>query len=463
MYELAPEKIDGYWKFRYKTESIAARVSQIYVLFFSGGITLAVMLVEIIRRKKDRIPKILALLCFLVLPVLQSLAMESPETEKWRISNSGIVLLTTVLSITWFVSNYRFLYNPFNRTIKDLLDSISDLAFFTDPKFDIINKNQIAAQEFGALRLEKNILTILSKNSQLTLPEINALVEELEVGKKKTRELKLCIDGKEKIYQLKIAKFERGNLHLGYTFILTNLTEILEREKELKVANTIKDNLFAIISHDLRKPALAFRGISKKVNYLLQEKRFDTLNQYGHSLEKAAYSLNNLLDNLLKWALQQKDILPYRPINIKVGAATQEILMLFNQMAADKNISLNITIDDSATVFVDENAYATIIRNLVDNAIKYTPDGGHIALSVEQLEQTIIIRVEDSGIGIAPDKMDTLFELKPNKSKRGTAGEKGTGLGLTLVKDLVKLNKGLIKVRNNWHHGATFELELPIV
>lgn len=461
IYEISPEKIAGFWKFTMH-ESMITIGLQIYILLGVVGINVVAMLVEITRNKKDRYKKIIALLCFLLLPYLVNYLLLPAQDDKWNIPNTGLTILIYAFSATWFVSNYRFLYNPFNKTISDLLDSISDLAFFTDAQFTIVDKNKIAIQEFGVLNVEKNMLTILAQYSQFTVAQIDELVHNLAVEKNATKELKLVIDDKEKIYQLKIAKFERGNLHLGYTFILTNLTEILEREQALKTANVIKDNLFAIISHDLRKPALAFRGISKKVNFLIQQKRFADLNKYGHSLESAAFSLNNLLDNLLNWALQQRDVLPYSPKNIKVAEVTQEILALFNQMAVDKNIAIHTTISEEATAFVDENVYATIIRNLVDNAIKYTPTGGRIDLAAEQLAETIIISVKDSGIGIAAEKMETLFELKANKSKRGTVGEKGTGLGLSLVRDLVKLNKGTIKVKKNWRQGVIFEVALPV-
>ena len=86
-----------------------------------------------------------------------------------------------------------------------------------------------------------------------------------------------------------------------------------------------KDRLFAIISHDLRKPALAFRGVSKKVNFLIQQQEFDTLNKFGENIEKAAFSLNSLLDNLLNWALSQRNVLPYQPVPLNIAQETEEI------------------------------------------------------------------------------------------------------------------------------------------
>lgn len=238
--------------------------------------------------------------------------------------------------------------------------------------------------------------------------------------------------------------------------------EISQQKTELQQLNITKDRLFAIISHDLRKPALAFRGISKKVRFLLEQKEFDTLDKYGSSLEKAANALNGLLDNLLKWALQQRDMLPYRPIAMNVAEVTEEIMDLFEQMAAEKNIALKTNIPEVAIAFVDQNAYATIIRNLIDNAIKFTPEGGTVTLKATEHASEMLLEVKDSGVGIPKEKLTKLFELQKQKSTQGTAGEQGTGLGLSLVKDLVALNKGRIKVLNQSQQGTTFVLAFPI-
>lgn len=237
--------------------------------------------------------------------------------------------------------------------------------------------------------------------------------------------------------------------------------QITQQKIALQQLNTTKDRLFAIISHDLRKPALAFRGISKKVKFLIQQQEFDTLDKYGASLEKAAYSLNNLLDNLLNWALKQRNVLPYQPIPLQVAELTTEVMELFDQMAADKNITFNLDIPNSTVAFADPNAYATIIRNLIDNALKYTPNGGMIEIVAQEQTTNVLLKITDSGVGIPAEKIAQLFDLQKHKSTQGTKGEMGAGLGLTLVKDLIALNKGTIHVQSKVNRGTTFEVLLP--
>lgn len=236
---------------------------------------------------------------------------------------------------------------------------------------------------------------------------------------------------------------------------------IVEQSEELKSLNATKDRLFGIIGHDLRKPALAFRGISKKVNFLIKRKEFDTLNRLGENLEQTAFSLNSLLDNLLNWALKQQNGLTIEPQPVNIQQATEEILQLFLQIADEKGIYLALDMTPKIHVYADQNALNTIIRNLVDNAIKFTPEGGKVEVISAQKGDKILIEIKDTGRGMTPNQLEHIFELKTNKSTRGTAGESGSGLGLPLVKDLVDLNKGVIIINSQYGKGTSFKLLLP--
>ena len=268
--------------------------------------------------------------------------------------------------------------------------------------------------------------------------------------------------GKWRNYQL---EQQKQHLEIEIKKATTKIREdkaVIEAQAEtLKELNETKDRLFAIIGHDLRKPALAFRGISKKVNFLIQQKEFDTLNKLGDNLERSAFSLNGLLDNLLNWALKQRDVLPYAPKSVNIQEATEEIFNLFQQIAHEKNIHLELNVAAKLKAYSDPNALNTIIRNLVDNAIKYTPRGGRVEVISELNGSNIRILVKDTGEGMNKTQLDNIFVLQKNKSTQGTAGEKGSGLGLALVKDLVDLNKGQIKVSSTLKKGTTFEIMLP--
>ena len=253
---------------------------------------------------------------------------------------------------------------------------------------------------------------------------------------------------------------------LGFGFFWNarrkNKTITLQNE-QLAQLNDTKDRIFSIIGHDLRKPAIAFRGITKKVNYLLKKQDYKTLQLLGEEIEQDAFSLNKLTDNLLNWALTQKDVMPYNPQAIEVAEVTEEVISIFQKTAADKGIELSADIQESLEVFADVNALRTILRNLVDNAIKYTPAGGQVEISAMNTPKGINLQVSDTGIGMSAEKTKEIFLLQKNKSEKGTAGEKGTGLGMHLVNELVKLNKGAIEVVSQLGQGTKFEVMMPAV
>ncbi len=237
-------------------------------------------------------------------------------------------------------------------------------------------------------------------------------------------------------------------------------TELLLQE--LDELNQTKDRIFAIMGHDLRKPAIAFRGIAKKVNYLLRKKDYATIEKIGANIEKNAYALNILVDNLLNWALTQKDTVPHKPELLDLDEIIENNVLIFEQIAADKNIELSHSATSEVYAWADRNALLTIVRNLVDNALKYTPQGGKVTLSAVELNQRAKIIIRDTGWGISPEKMEDLFKLQKNKSEKGTEGEKGIGLGLHLVYELVKINEGEILVESKLGEGTVFTVDLPI-
>lgn len=240
------------------------------------------------------------------------------------------------------------------------------------------------------------------------------------------------------------------------------LLETIKAQKEkLEQLNLTKDQIFSIIGHDMRKPAIAFRGIGKKVNYLLKKQDYPTLIRLGNKIEQEALALNQLTDNLLNWAILQKDVLSYHPQSVNIAAIVCEIGELFDNMAKEKNIELLTDIDSNLTVYANENALRVIVRNLLDNALKFTSNGGKVNIAAFAVDSNIQLQISDTGVGISPEKLPHIFLLQKDKSTQGTAGEKGTGMGLYLINELVQFNKGIIEVFSQLGSGTTFKVLLP--
>ena len=229
----------------------------------------------------------------------------------------------------------------------------------------------------------ENFIVYKSYSDTLSKYTRNKTIEELSI-KYETREKEqqiALLDSENKFLAIKNQNYlislggalVAAILIFGFYLNIRQKNQQIQKQKEaLRDALTTKDQLFAIIGHDLRKPALAFRGISKKVNYLIQQEDFETLNKFGVSLEKSAFSLNSLLDNLLNWALQQRNVFPHNPVPIDIKKVTQSEYQMFSQIANEKGVELKFDIEDATNVFSDPNAFVTIVRNLIDNAIKYT-------------------------------------------------------------------------------------------
>ena len=291
-----------------------------------------------------------------------------------------------------------------------------------------------------------------------------ALLEEQVKDVEREKEIALLAVENKQTRTAALGSSAFALLALGFFFNARRKNQLISTQNEqLESLNHTKDRIFAIIGHDLRKPAASFRGISKKVKYLIKKQDFETLDKLGNQIEQNALSLNKLTDNLLNWALTQRNVMPYNPTDVPLGNLTADIQTIFESPAQEKNIEIVNNVPADMTVFADPNALSTIITNLVDNAVKYTPEGGEIRIdALVESNNQIKIRVSDTGTGIEQDKINDLFLLKKDKSKKGTDGEKGTGLGLHLVKELVQLNQGKIGVDSIEGEGTSFRILLPL-
>ena len=169
---------------------------------------------------------------------------------------------------------------------------------------------------------------------------------------------------------------------------------ISEQKSTLEELNLIKDQIFAIIGHDLRKPALAFNGISKKVNYLLQKKDFESLDKLGAQIEANGFSLQKIIDNLLNWALAQRSVVPYNPEVVDLSELADDLYQSVMPRLSEKGISFISKIEGSKEVWSDKNSLYTLLLNLIDNAIKYTPDNGEVIIDAIEMDDRLKISVQ---------------------------------------------------------------------
>ena len=239
-----------------------------------------------------------------------------------------------------------------------------------------------------------------------------------------------------------------------------DITNQKKTEKELQVANATKDKFFSIIGHDLRGPIGALMQISE----LISEKGVvdeETLYSMLDSQKVLSKSTFQLLENLLNWANYNMEHLEYNPKIINLNKVIIESIDNIKYVANKKNIFLSIDFFSHINVFADEDMLNLIIRNLLSNALKFTPQGGLIVIKMIKNVSFIEIIITDSGVGITKENIEKILSDDEFHTTRGTANEKGTGLGLKLCKSFIIANHGTLKIESELNKGSKFSFTLP--
>ncbi len=231
---------------------------------------------------------------------------------------------------------------------------------------------------------------------------------------------------------------------------------------ELKDLNRNKDRFFSIIAHDLRSPFTALLGLSQMLAGSIDEFEKDEIAEIASSLNNSATNIYKLIENLLNWARIQLGSFSVVPRRFELFPPVSNTLDVLNEPAKQKNIKLINRIKKNVFVYADENSVQMIVRNLTNNAIKFTPENGEIRVSGAKHGDFYRITVSDNGIGMPKSILDNLFDIGKKVSRSGTNNEPGTGLGLILVKELVEKNGGTIKVKSEEGKGSKFIFTLPL-
>jgi signal transduction histidine kinase/ligand-binding sensor domain-containing protein len=241
----------------------------------------------------------------------------------------------------------------------------------------------------------------------------------------------------------------------------TQALTLAQKNDQLKDLNSTKDKLFSIISHDLRSPfntILGFHDILiNDYPNLSDAERLEMLTMV-HSSSKQIYSL---VENLLNWASLHSSTIQHFPVSFNLKKVILKRIDLFRNLAEAKGISIDHQIADDLFAFADINIMETALRNLINNSIKFTPKSGSILVKAAYENEAITVSVIDTGMGMTREMVDTLFNLEKTKSKRGTNGEMGSGLGLVLCKEFVEKNGGSIWIESEPGKGSKFSFTIP--
>ncbi|MCP4350311.1 MAG: hybrid sensor histidine kinase/response regulator [Desulfobacterales bacterium] len=232
--------------------------------------------------------------------------------------------------------------------------------------------------------------------------------------------------------------------------------------KLLQTANATKDKMFSIIAHDLRGP---IGSLSQALDILVDSPEIigteEQKSTFMKELKASAKRASLLLENLLCWARNQRCEIEYNPADTEFNQIIRNNINLLSGIAKDKTISLTSEINESLRVYADTDMIMTVVRNLISNALKFTPENGKVTVSAVLKDDFIEISVVDTGVGISENDTEKLFSPDEHFTTYGTQNEKGSGLGLLLCKDFVEKNNGKIWVETEEGKGSKFKFTLP--
>ena len=238
-------------------------------------------------------------------------------------------------------------------------------------------------------------------------------------------------------------------------------TELRESESQLLEANSAKDRFFSIIAHDLKSPFNSLLGLSELLSEEWDEYPDKEKQRMIGMMQGSISSTYKLLTNLLDWSRLQRGAISVELKELNLRELAENSIDGLKVQAATKRIDLINQIDESHLAIADQFMVDTILRNLILNAIKFTPKEGCITLSSELKDGQLKCCVSDNGIGMSKEMQERLFKLDESQSRLGTDGEKGTGLGLLVCREFIQLMDGTLELSSREGEGSTFCIFLP--
>lgn len=241
--------------------------------------------------------------------------------------------------------------------------------------------------------------------------------------------------------------------------ILNKNSIIKKQNTNLKHINVVKDKLFSVVSHDLRGPLLQMKGLLNL--FQTHEVNDQEMKELTPKVQENLDKTLELVDNLLIWSKNQMQGFTVKPSQFDLYQLAQDNLQSFKNQALQKSIGISNDIELKLSVFADREMINIVLRNLISNAVKFTPEAGKIRISSSRTERLITISVDDTGVGVKKEVLERIFSFV-NLSTPGTLNEKGSGVGLKLCKDFVELNQGKIWMTKKETGGSVFSFSLPV-
>lgn len=393
--------------------------------------------------------------------------------QKWanfRLNNNDVI--SVGYDVTELIDKEKLVIEH-KTFLQELLNNLPSPVFFKNINLEFEGCNKKYSQIIG-----KPEISIIGKTVYDLIPQENAEIHQLrDIQLLETEKMQVYEDyiplsnGKIGIFLVtKSVFYDQNGEKAGIIGVMQDIgklkaveKEIIKKQDKLKSLNITKDRLFSIIANDLRDPFTCIVGLSKLL-YQKQEKLTKKeINEYLEKLHVSSEQTYRLMDNLLHWSASQINSLEPKPEIIILPNLINESVSLLFERASNKEITILNKIYDNHRVYVDTNMLSSVFRNVISNAIKFTPRKGKILITAAKKSDFIEVRIKDNGIGMDDDTLTALFNIESQLRTQGTDNEKGSGIGLVLSKELININNCSIEVESKPNEGSTFIIALPAV
>jgi len=323
--------------------------------------------------------------------------------------------------------------------------------------------NDDEVHDFG-LRLKHRdggLVWGLASMSALLIEEEDLLLFSfVDISRLKATET--ALQNSNEVLELKLAELaaSKASLERQGAELVDYAAQQAQLNQRLKYEADVMNKFFSIISHDLKGPFTSLLGMTTMMSQMADDLSKDKLVELATDVNEAGERVFGLMQNLLEWSRLQMEGAKQEPTIILLDELVEQSIDVLNPIALEKEIILSSTVTNS-TAFADPDMVRTVIRNLVSNSLKFTPPRRTVEVSSYQHGDMTQVTVADSGVGMSPEQVGRIFALDEKTSTSGTAGEKGTGLGLPICKDMIERNEGRIWVESNQGKGTRFHFVIP--
>lgn len=328
------------------------------------------------------------------------------------------------------------------------LDEVIHTASVKPPDLIILNIEQSAEKKFPVQKLRKNkytqdifLLFIATITANTCLPNC-LLSDNIDFISKPFRSKELIVRIQHQLSLMEARRIIR-----------------LQNQKLCKTIES-RDKLYSVIAHDLRAPISTIKMINSTLEKKREQISDPQIRKLFDMISETTEEAFNLLENLLRWSRNQNGKTRVFPTKFSITKAIRQVVSLFTTIASAKEIKLNNYSTEDVFVCADEDMIKTVLRNLISNAVKFSYPGGHIDISLHESQDVVIVSVQDYGQGIKKELQSKLLKTNEYTTTYGTRNEKGSGLGLILCRDFIKMNKGKLWFTSQENKGTTFYFTL---